>query len=443
MSIEYPLQGAPTEVYSLFFASLTRTEKAKFLLTVPDALDRAVNGDIPVGPNLCRTALKLAVAANENYSAALHRLIEFCHIELENDVYFLPMLLELAAPHALRILSDKYLALRTIDQFVRVMDKIGDDKILLRLYHHSPDFVRRLHGGHELMIPTSRAFMTHVLMNEELSILLELRNYILTMSEANKIWLLCTAILVAPVSVWSFLQNLPVNIMDASRRFIYALSSSLASVTEEQMDFVLHLMHATMPLLVVQKALKRTLSEKLRSGQSLNEKNICMWFITLRRWGYFNEKSKDFRALSSEVCIAGYHAALSLLVHLFGLTTDDAIRYDLHMKCAMNDSFTCLHFLLHTLGVRELLLQDAWLFMRLLQCSTEDIRIYLLREYCVPYFIQESCMSAFRLTLADHTDFLQESQTIFRRDLLHPNAEMIHSALLRSLKSNSFSDDTS
>eukprot|EP00965_Chrysotila_dentata_P063408 2101586-Pleurochrysis_carterae.AAC.2 len=300
MSIEFPVQGAPVEVYSLFFASLTRTEKAKFLLTVPDALDRAVHGDIPVGPNLCRTALKLAVAANENYSAALHCLIEFCHIELENDASFLAMLLELAAPHAVRILSDKYLASRTIDQFVRVMDKIRDDKDLLRLYLHSPDFVRWLHGGHEMMTPTSRAFMTHLLMNEELSILLELRNYFLTMSEANKIWLLCTAILVAPVSVWNFLQSLPVNIMDDSRRFMYASSSSLASVTEEKMDFVLHLMHTTMPLLVVQKALKRTLSEKLRSGQSLNKKNICMWFIALRRWGYFNEKGKDFRALSSE-----------------------------------------------------------------------------------------------------------------------------------------------
>eukprot|EP00965_Chrysotila_dentata_P029904 995588-Pleurochrysis_carterae.AAC.1 len=76
MSTEFPVHGAPRAVYRLFFSSLSRKQKAKFLVRVPDALDRAQEGDIRLGQNLYRRALGVAVAAGKQHSAALHRLLE-------------------------------------------------------------------------------------------------------------------------------------------------------------------------------------------------------------------------------------------------------------------------------------------------------------------------------------------------------------------------------
>eukprot|EP00965_Chrysotila_dentata_P005607 184537-Pleurochrysis_carterae.AAC.1 len=76
MSTEFPVHGAPRAVYSLFFSSLSRRQKAKFLVRVPDALDRAHEGDIWMGQNLYRRALGVAVVAGKKHSAALHGLLE-------------------------------------------------------------------------------------------------------------------------------------------------------------------------------------------------------------------------------------------------------------------------------------------------------------------------------------------------------------------------------
>eukprot|EP00965_Chrysotila_dentata_P228815 6196825-Pleurochrysis_carterae.AAC.1 len=225
------------------------------------------------------------------------------------------------------------------------------------------------------------------------------------MSDSDKWWLLHTAIRVADVSVWEFLQALELNIGNLH-----------ADVFEkDEMKAVLDLMQTTIVRRLVEKALPMIVEYLDRPHMYGTSVRIqaCRWLTMLKARG-----------------------------------ADGVIRYDLPMQCAEHGSFACLNILIYTLGLKQCLLQDATLFMRLLCGSARSVQSYILQVYDVPYYIPERCNRKFDGLDPDYEDldteyedFLLRSQQFFRNDLTNSKNAVLHVSLMHSLGTNRLSKD--
>eukprot|EP00965_Chrysotila_dentata_P028577 949905-Pleurochrysis_carterae.AAC.1 len=82
----FRFKDATHDVYEHLFSFLDRADKANFLVTVRDALDRAEEGVVKVDEPLYVSSLEAAVrSADENHPVSLGRLLQRFHVQLIDD----------------------------------------------------------------------------------------------------------------------------------------------------------------------------------------------------------------------------------------------------------------------------------------------------------------------------------------------------------------------
>lgn len=144
------LGDVPLHVYTHIFSYLSGREKANLLGVSSYALDLAERGEIHVEQSMYMEALRVAIQSNdENEFPMIHRILRHCHTGLHQmfSCRLLASLLEVASPYGIRLLSKTYLRPLSCERFVEVIKSMKYAHThYLKLYHHSPDFVRRVHG---------------------------------------------------------------------------------------------------------------------------------------------------------------------------------------------------------------------------------------------------------------------------------------------------------
>eukprot|EP00965_Chrysotila_dentata_P063407 2101586-Pleurochrysis_carterae.AAC.1 len=95
-----------------------------------------------------------------------------------------------------------------------------------------------------------------------------------------------------------------------------------------------------------------------------------------------------------------------------------------------------------SLGLRQRLLQDATFFMRLLHRCAKSTQVHILHEYRILYCISETCREQLHALDPERSDFLTESQRIFRSDLENSENAVLHIPLIRHIRSDRLSEES-
>eukprot|EP00965_Chrysotila_dentata_P185243 6114746-Pleurochrysis_carterae.AAC.2 len=385
-------------------------------------------------------ALRVAIQSNdENEFPMIHRLLQHWHPDMQkmSSCKQLASLLDVAAPYGMRLLSKTYLRPLTCDRFVEVIEFMHVDEHLLRLYHHSPDFVRRVHGKDDCIYQTQRSLVCMAFKHEDLKVIHAMHQFLVESDLSTRYHIWESSMEEAPPSVWKFLPTLDFKTNEHPSYFISRIAEALGYPAYEhqidsKFDFIQEIMPAHMIEHIVANIIKTDDSSRIA---------ICRWLTASKQRGYFPDKNHHFETLCVDVCKNGLHEAVPLLVHHYDLDANDVVRYDLLIECATNESFACFDTLMHELGLRQHLLQDATLFVRLLHASESAMRAYILQVYDSPFHIPTRCLWEFKRLDPESEQFLLDSQSVFRDDLMDRENAAAHDLLIRSLRTHVFSDD--
>eukprot|EP00965_Chrysotila_dentata_P169585 5598275-Pleurochrysis_carterae.AAC.1 len=98
---------------------------------------------------------------------------------------------------------------------------------------------------------------------------------------------------------------------------------------------------------------------------------------------------------------------------------------------------------MHSVGLRQHLLSDATLFMRLVRMThSYPLRAHLLHEYRVPNYVQKLFYGDFYAVHPESENFLQALQHVLWTHLFDVEKEMLHSPLKVFIMTDDLHDDT-
>eukprot|EP00965_Chrysotila_dentata_P174297 5753883-Pleurochrysis_carterae.AAC.1 len=185
------------------------------------------------------------------------------------------------------------------------------------------------------MGPTIYALITEVLEQEELSVLEEMRDYLLSMRDYEKCWLLNTAITVAPFRVLDLLRCFRLHIDQYPDDFTHELATALKRTHLHELDSVYDLIQTCVQAPLIEEAMTNMVLgfNNLHSKEAFDVR-VCMCLHSAKPHDYFLTKDDNFRSFCVSVCALGLNGALSVLIELYHLSAFDATRYDLAMECA-------------------------------------------------------------------------------------------------------------